>query len=70
VSKYTKNIALNNLALHSSTQKQFHGRPSLHFSRHVAEHLSATFPGKEIGRDSQILWPPREPDLTSLDSFF
>jgi hypothetical protein len=31
------------------------------------ELLSATFPGRWIGRGGSILWPPRSPDLTPLD---
>jgi hypothetical protein len=31
------------------------------------QHLNDTFPNRWIGRGSTINWPPRSPDLTSLD---
>jgi hypothetical protein len=34
------------------------------------EFLSATFPGRWIGRGGSILWPPRSPDLTQLGFLF
>jgi hypothetical protein len=40
------------------------------FRRHVMEVLTATFPGRWIGRGGSIPWPPRSPDLTPPDFFF
>jgi len=31
--------------------------------------LGATFPNRWIGRDGPTPWPPRSPDITSLDFF-
>jgi len=31
--------------------------------------LDATFPNTWIGRDGTTLWPPRSPDITSLEFF-
>ena len=31
--------------------------------------LDATFPNRWIGRGGPTLWPPRSPDITSLDFF-
>jgi len=45
---------------------QHDGAPS-HYTRHVMQHLSETFPNRWIGRGSTINWPPRSPDLTPLD---
>ncbi|ERL88657.1 hypothetical protein D910_06041, partial [Dendroctonus ponderosae] len=33
----------------------------------VRNNLDVTFPGTWIGRNGPILWPPRSPDLSSLD---
>ena len=40
-----------------------------HWSMDVRRSLNATFPNRWIGRDGRISWPPRSPDLTSLDFF-
>ena len=40
-----------------------------HFKREVTNYLNATFPGRWIGRNGPIRWPPRSPDLTPLDFF-
>ena len=45
---------------------QHDGAPS-HYTRHVMQHLNDTFPNRWMGRGSTIHWPPRSPDLTSLD---
>jgi len=45
---------------------QHDGAPS-HFTRHVMQHHSDTFPNRWIGRGSTIDWLPRCPDLTPLD---
>jgi hypothetical protein len=36
----------------------------------VRESLNQTFPNRWIGRDGPIPWPPRSPDITTLDFFF
>ena len=33
----------------------------------MMQYLNKTFPGRRIGCGSPIHWPPRSPDLTSLD---
>ena len=45
---------------------QHDGAPS-HYTRHVMQHLSDTFPNRWIGRGSTINCLPRSPDLTPLD---
>lgn len=40
-----------------------------HWARVVREFLDMHFPGRWVGRDGPILWPPRSPDLTPLDFF-
>ncbi|XP_049781100.1 uncharacterized protein LOC126183304 [Schistocerca cancellata] len=37
---------------------------------HVCQFLNETFPGKWIGRDGPIPWPPHSPDITPLDFFY
>jgi hypothetical protein len=32
-------------------------------------HLDRTFPGRWIGRDGPMPWPPRSPDIKPLDFF-
>jgi hypothetical protein len=41
-----------------------------HWSLHVRETLTRTFPDRWIGRKRPISWPPRSPDITSLDFIF
>jgi len=48
---------------------QHDGAPS-HYTRHVMQHFSDTFPNRWIDRGSTINWPPRSPDLTPLDFYF
>jgi hypothetical protein len=40
-----------------------------HYLGEVREYLSSRFPGRWTGRAAPIAWPPRSPDLTSLDFF-
>lgn len=40
-----------------------------HWSLDVRRALDATFPGRWVGRDGPIRWPPRSPDITPLDFF-
>jgi hypothetical protein len=47
---------------------QHDGAPA-HFSREVRDHLNDTFGDRWIGRGGPVAWPPRSPDLTSLDFF-
>lgn len=44
------------------------GAPA-HFRREVRELLNSTYGDQWIGREGPIRWPPRSPDLTSLDFF-
>jgi len=36
---------------------------------HVREYLNESFPNRWLGRGGPIAWPPRSPDLTSLDYY-
>jgi hypothetical protein len=40
-----------------------------HWARIFREFLDMPFPGRCVGRDGPILWPPRSPDITPLDFF-
>lgn len=40
-----------------------------HFSREARSKLDEMFPNKWVGRNGPIQWPPRSPDLNSLDFF-
>jgi hypothetical protein len=40
------------------------------FHKEVADVLNRKFPEKWIGRSGPITWPPRSPDLNSLDFFY
>ncbi|GFV06781.1 DUF4817 domain-containing protein [Trichonephila clavipes] len=44
------------------------GAPA-HFCAHVRDWLDVACPGRWIGRQGSVLWPPRLPDLTPLDFF-
>lgn len=44
------------------------GAPA-HFGLIVREWLDNNFPGRWIGRNGPIAWPPRSPDLTPLDFY-
>jgi hypothetical protein len=44
------------------------GAPA-HFSRIVPQWLDSHFPKRWIGRQSDMPWPPRSPDLTTADFF-
>ena len=41
-----------------------------HFSRIARQYLNYHFPGKWIGRNGPITWPPRSPDLNPIDFYF
>jgi hypothetical protein len=40
-----------------------------HFHRDVTTFLDENFPGRWVGRGGPTAWPPRSPDLTTLDYF-
>ena len=40
-----------------------------HYLGEVREYLNTRFPGRWIGREAPIAWPPRSPDLTPMDFF-
>jgi hypothetical protein len=40
-----------------------------HFHRDVTTFLDETFPGRWVGRGGPTAWPPRSPELTTLDFF-
>jgi hypothetical protein len=43
--------------------------PPPHYLEELREYPNTRFPGRGIGREAPIAWPPRSPDLTPLDSF-
>lgn len=47
---------------------QLDGAPA-HFSLNVRSYLNRKFPEKWVGRSGPSIWPPRSPDLTSMDFF-
>ena len=40
-----------------------------HFSRIARQYLNDHFPGKWIGRNGSVEWPPRSPDLNPIDFY-
>ena len=46
-----------------------HDGVSAHFAVAVRQLLDARYPNRWVGRGSHIAWPPRSPDLTSLDFY-
>ncbi|GBM12648.1 hypothetical protein AVEN_46138-1 [Araneus ventricosus] len=46
-----------------------HDRAPAHFSTDVRNYLNATFGARWIGSGGLVPWPPRSPDLSSLDYF-
>ena len=38
-----------------------------HYTRHVREYLNESFPNRLLGRGGPVAWPPRSPDLTTLN---
>ncbi|CAK1603423.1 unnamed protein product [Parnassius mnemosyne] len=48
---------------------QHDGCPA-HYARSVRDYLDEMYPRRWIGRLGKILWPPRSPDLNSLDFFY
>lgn len=63
------NICEMPLALYREMHFQHDGAPP-HITSEAKRWLDAVFPGKWIGRGSNILWPPRSPDLNPMDFFF
>jgi hypothetical protein len=47
---------------------QLDGAPP-HYLEEVCEYVSTGFPDRWIGRAEPIAWPPRSPDLKTLDFF-
>ena len=45
------------------------GAPA-HFHNGVRNYLNVQFPNRWIGRNGPVAWPPRSPNMTSLDFFF
>lgn len=63
-------VLLQNIPLdiRSTMWLQMDGAPA-HFHREVREYLNVNFRNRWIGRNGFQNWPPRSPDLTSLDFF-
>lgn len=61
---------LHNMPLNDRQKVYFQqdGHPA-HSTRIVREWLDGQFPGRWIGRNGPILWPPRSPDLTIMDFY-
>lgn len=73
----TKEVYLDMLELFAIPQIE-HRQPNVywqqdgappHWGKIVRVYLNNTFPGRWIGRDGPIPWPPRSPDITPLDFF-
>jgi len=47
---------------------QHEGAPP-HYTRNVREYLNKSSPNHWLGHGGPIAWPPRSPDLTSLDYY-
>lgn len=56
------------IAIRNRMWFQHDGAPA-HFSIDVRNYLNATFGARWIGRGGPVPWPPRSPDLSSLDYF-
>jgi hypothetical protein len=41
-----------------------------HFSHIARQYMNVHFPGKGIGRNRPVAWPPRSPDLNPIDFYF
>lgn len=57
------------LATRNAMLLQHDGAPA-HYSMQVRNHLNQAFGHRWIGRGGPTKWPPRSPDLTSLDFFY
>lgn len=64
-------VLLDDVSLDSRNKMwlQLDGAPP-HFSTNVRNYLDREFPNKWIGRGGPHVFPPRSPDLTSMDFFF
>jgi len=56
------------LAIRNQMWYMHDGAPA-HFSVMVRNYLQTVFPNRCIGRGGNVQWPPRSPDLNSLDFF-
>jgi len=56
------------LMIRSQMYFQHDGYP-LRYTRRVTEYLNESFRNLWLGRGGPVAWPPRSPDLTSLDYF-
>jgi len=52
---------------HGSESEKLPRYPLLHFSLITRQYLNDHFPGKWIGRNGPVEWPPRSPDLNPID---
>jgi hypothetical protein len=61
---------LQNVPLQTRQQMYYqHGGAPPHFSQVVRKYLNHKFPNRWIGRGGTENWPPRSPDLNSLDYY-
>jgi len=56
------------LMIRSQMYFQHDGAPP-HYTRHVRDYLNESFPNGWLRRGGPVAWPPRSPDLTSLDFY-
>jgi len=56
------------LMIRSQTYFQHDGAPP-HYNQHVRDYLNESFPNRWLGRGGPIAWPPRSPDLTTIDYY-
>ena len=56
------------LIIRSQMYFQHDGAPP-HYTRHVREYINESFPNRWLGRGGPVAWPPRSPDLTTLDYY-
>ena len=54
---------------HGSKSEQVPRYPLLHFRIIARQYLNDHFPGKWIGRNGSVEWPPRSPDLNPIDFY-
>lgn len=63
-------VLLEDVSLEKRHQMLFqHDGAPPHYSQDVRQHLNLHFPDRWIGRGGPINWPPRSPDLNTLDYY-
>ncbi|GFY22382.1 hypothetical protein TNCV_2176431, partial [Trichonephila clavipes] len=57
------------IAIHKLIGFEHDGAPT-YFSTDMCTYLNDTFGVQWIGNDGRVPWPPRSPDISSLDYFY